>query len=71
MITAIGISNGAANLTWTALAGQTYRVEFNPHLEGSTWTNVPPDVTATGPSASQIDPSALQTQRFYRVRLVP
>jgi hypothetical protein len=56
-------------LTWSAIPGVTYRVQFKNQLEDAAWTNLPPDVTASGPTASKADPLG-PTQRFYRVLVV-
>jgi hypothetical protein len=71
MITAVGISNDVVIVTWSALTGQVYRLEYLTNLEDTNWNGVPPDVTSIGTSASQTDPSGLGAQRFYRVMLVP
>lgn len=53
-------------LTWGAISGQTYRVEYKDTLEGSTWNPLPPDVIATAGTAAKSDPLG-PTRRFYRV----
>jgi len=71
VITAIAVSNDLVTVDWTALEGQTYRLEYITNLEATNWSTVPPDVTAAGPNASRSAPSALETWRFYRVMVVP
>ena len=56
-----------AMLTWTAINGKSYRVEYKNGLDQPMWSNLPPDVTATGPTASKPD-WADGAQRFYRIR---
>jgi hypothetical protein len=46
-------------------SGAIYRVQFKDNLGAAQWTNLVPDVTATGPTASFTDSSGIQ-QRFYR-----
>jgi hypothetical protein len=70
LITSISVANGVAVITWNAVAGQTYRVQYKNNLTDSKWTDLPPDVTATGPTASKTDNVGSQPQRFYRVLLV-
>ena len=70
LITSVRVANGVAVVTWNAVAGQTYRVQYKNSLSDSTWTDLPPDVTATGPTASKTDNVGAQPQRFYRVLLV-
>jgi hypothetical protein len=57
-------------LTWTAIPGATYRVEFNTNLHATRWDSLAGDVTAVSNTASKLDLSVMD-QRFYRVRLVP
>jgi hypothetical protein len=71
VIERIATSNGAVALTWSAVSGQVYRVQFKTNLDEPGWTDVWPDVTATGATASQAHPVGADALRFYRVRLVP
>jgi hypothetical protein len=66
--TVIG-SGTNATLTWSAIPGTTYRVQFKPDLNTTNWTDLVPDVTASGPAASITDPPCA-TQRFYRILVV-
>lgn len=71
IITDVGVSNNLAQVTWTALAGQTYRLQFKINLADTNWFDVSPDVLAADPSATQthaFDPDVL---RLYRVMIVP
>jgi hypothetical protein len=65
------VSNGMLTLTWSAISGQTYRVQYSTDLLGTNWTDLPPDVTATDITASQTDSTATDSQRFYRVMVLP
>jgi hypothetical protein len=58
-----------ATLAWSAISGTTYRVQFKTDLNDTNWTDLLPDVTATGSTASLTDPPAA-TQRFYRILVV-
>ncbi len=71
VIEAISVSNGTVTLTWSAVAGQKYRVQHNADLGGTNWIDLSPDVTASGPTASATDPATPEAQRFYRVQLAP
>lgn len=63
---------GGTTVEWSAVSGRTYRLQFKYPLEAANWSNVPGDVTASGPVASKLDASAtVQALRFYRVMLVP
>jgi hypothetical protein len=71
LILSIGISNNAARLTWTAVAGQKYRLQYKTDFVDTNWSSAAPDSTASGSTAAQSDSSILQTQRFYRVLVLP
>jgi hypothetical protein len=58
---------GIVTLSWSAIPGRRYRVEFKDNLGHAVWTNLGV-VTAPGNTASVSDPGALNSsQRFYRV----
>lgn len=63
------ISGGDFSLTWTAIPGQKYRVQFKNDLTDPNWNDLVPDVTANLTSASKTDPLGI-AQRFYRVLVV-
>ena len=58
-------------LTWSAVIGRTYRVQYKNDLTDPDWTDLSPDVTASGNTAALTDISAAGSQRFYRVELLP
>lgn len=60
------VSGEAFNLTWTAIPGQKYRVQFKNDLNDANWSDLSPDVMASLSSAFKNDPLSA-TQRFYRV----
>ncbi len=66
-----GLSNDVINLEWSSVSGATYRVQFRSDLTAGNWSNLPPDITATGSNASQTDSISSTAQRFYRVQIVP
>jgi len=70
VITSIKRSNELVTLTWTAISGTVYRVQYKTNLTDSTWSAVPGDVTASGPTASKTDNTGNTQRRFYRV-IVP
>jgi len=65
------LANGIARLAWTAIPGQTYRVQYKPTLTATHWTDLLPDITATASTASTTDAPGSAPQRFYRVLLLP
>jgi N-acetyl-anhydromuramyl-L-alanine amidase AmpD len=66
---ALGVSNPDLTISWNSVSGKTYRVEFKDDLNATSWSNLPTDVPAAGPSASTTD-ALTPVQRFYRVRLL-
>lgn len=68
-ITAATVSQGNFNLTWSAIPGQKYRVQFKDDLTAPNWSDLIPDLTATLATARKQDSLSL-TQRFYRVLVV-
>jgi hypothetical protein len=67
-LTRAGTTNIA--ITWSAVSNGTYRVQFNPVLNTTNWTDLAGDVIATGSTASKTD-TMTTTNRFYRVRVLP
>lgn len=59
-------AGGMFTLTWNALGGKTYRVQFKDSLDDTNWSDLLPDVTASGPTASKSDPLG-PDRRFYRI----
>ncbi len=70
IISSIQITGGQVTIFWSAIAGQTYRVQTKKSLTDD-WNDLPSDVTATGQIASITDTSDLTTQSFYRVVVLP
>lgn len=64
-----GISGLDFVLTWSAIPGQKYRVQYKDDLNAPQWLNLVPDVTATLNTADIIDPLG-GGQRFYRVQVL-
>lgn len=64
-----GIAGGSFALTWSAIPGAKYRVQFKNQLEETNWTDLSSEVTAGGATADFNDPLGL-SQRYYRVRVV-
>jgi len=67
LITSIVASNNLVALTWSAISGETYRVQRTPDLAPANWTDVPGDVVAAGSTASRTNALDLNSH-FYRVR---
>jgi len=64
-------SAGTIMLTWSAVRGHTYQVEFKTNFTSSPWMNVTNVIagtcTTTAPDCIAVD----SVPRFYRVVLMP
>ncbi|MDB6020018.1 MAG: Peptidase fungalysin [Pedosphaera sp.] len=69
-IVSISLVGSQIGLTWNAITGQTYRVQYEDNLTNS-WSALSGDVTASVPLASKIDPAPLVQHRFYRILVYP
>jgi autotransporter-associated beta strand protein len=65
----ISVSGNVVTLSWTSIAGQSYRVQYKDNIDDASWTDLAPDVTASGSTASTTDTTT--SQRFYRVAVLP
>lgn len=61
------ISNGELQISWSTVAGRTYRIQFKNDLSDASWTDVTPDVVADGTTYSQTISVTSDGQRFYRI----
>ena len=68
---AVQFTVGGVQITWSALAGRTYRVQYSGTLGANDWIDLPGDVMATGETATSTDSLPVATQRFYRIIVVP
>lgn len=57
-------------ITWSAVSSGAYRVQYNPVLATTNWTDLAGDVIATNSIAWQAD-ILTSSNRFYRVRVLP
>lgn len=71
VINSIIVENGHAILSWAAVSGRTYRLQFVPALDETNWSDVSPDITASGSTASITNVLAGAERRFYRLRVLP
>jgi hypothetical protein len=71
VIESINVSNDVVTVTWSAIAGLTYKLQFKTNITDTNWSAVPPDVTATGSSVTNTDTLSTEVERYYRVLLVP
>jgi hypothetical protein len=69
-ITSVTMASGVATVSWTAIPGTVYTLQFKTNLQDSGWISIPGNVTASGTTASKNDAVGSTTQRFYRVMVV-
>jgi hypothetical protein len=69
-IQSLFVTNGAATLTWSTVSGLTYRVQYKTNLGDTAWSDLSPDVPASGATASKTN-QPLVSRRFYQVRQMP
>jgi len=67
-ITSVAVSNELVTVTWSAIAGKIYRLQYKSSWAEAEWTDVLSDVIATGPMASESPAIGSAPQRFYRVK---
>jgi uncharacterized repeat protein (TIGR03803 family) len=66
-----GCMSGKLNLSWSAVTGLTYQVQYREGLEQPGWTNLGLPLTATNGIVVAADSIGPGPQRFYRVALLP
>jgi subtilase family serine protease len=64
-------AGGTISLTWSAMTGVTYQVQYTTNLSTINWINLGSPISATGGSISTSDVTTLGPQRFYRVVVAP
>lgn len=59
-------------LSWSAIPGKAYRVQYKDGLDDAAWKDLPGDVIADGADVEKEDDSfAAGSQRFYRILCLP
>ena len=64
-------SDGSALCNWNVAPGLRYQLQSATNLANPVWANVGPFFTATNATASVSTPTASQSQRFFRILLLP
>ncbi len=67
----ISTSPGGITLTWSAITGQNYQLQYAVDLSSANWTNLGNVIHATNGVVSVADVIGTNGQRFYRVVLSP
>jgi len=65
------VAGANVTITWSAMAGKTYRVQFTSDLGKAAWSDLAGDITASGSTAMKTDVMNSNAQRYYRVVLLP
>jgi Immunoglobulin domain len=71
LIQSIQVSEGTVTLTWSAIPGQTYHVEYKTNLMDNGWTPLPDNVVSQSGIVSKTNVTNFAVQCFYRIILVP
>ena len=66
-ISSVEVSHNLVTVTWTAIVGRKYRLQARDGWADGTWTNLTPDVIASGSTATGTNAVDVVNQRFYRV----
>jgi uncharacterized repeat protein (TIGR03803 family) len=64
-------TNNAAALSWSAVAGRKYQLQFTGDPSQHSWSNLGLPMTATDSTVVATDPSPRTARRFYRVLMLP
>jgi len=62
---------GNIHLTWSAVPGQNYQLQYKTSLSQTTWSNSGPAITATNSTAAASESIGPDRQRFYRAVWLP
>jgi uncharacterized repeat protein (TIGR03803 family) len=64
-------TNGTFTLTWSALPGQRFQLQYCSDVGSGNWTDLGSVLTAAGSTVTTSDVMGSTSQRFYRVHLLP
>jgi len=70
LIQSLELTNAVITVTWSAIPGQSYQLQFKDRLEDLNWTDVVGAIVSVGNSAFK-DASVGGAQRFFRVAVLP
>ncbi|HVM51495.1 MAG TPA: kelch repeat-containing protein [Candidatus Acidoferrum sp.] len=70
-ISSISKAGGLVDLSWTAVAGPTYQLQYTTNLTLGAWINLGSPITGTDGTLTATDPSPADPQRFYRLQMAP
>jgi hypothetical protein len=67
----VGAGTPNVVITWSSISNRSYHLQYKTNLASTNWNDLSPDVAAVGNSASFTDNPAGDSQRYYRVELLP
>jgi len=70
-ISSTSYSNNVVSLSWTALPGPRYQLQYRTNLSSGSWSNLGPSVLGTNTTMSFTDIVTNSPVRFYRVVTTP
>lgn len=70
MIQSVIATNGDATLTWSAVSGGDYQLQYKTNLTQAGWVNLGFAITATNSTVIASDVVPPDAQRFYRAALL-
>jgi hypothetical protein len=70
VIQSIRFATNTATLTWSSIVGRSYRMQFKNSVTNAAWTDITPDIVASG-TTTIANSASTNGQRFYRVILLP
>jgi hypothetical protein len=70
LLKSISVSPGTASVSWNALPGHFYRLQYKPSPYLGNWQDIQPDVLAQSSTITVTNAPTGADGCFYRVRLV-
>ncbi len=67
----ITVSNGLVRLPWNSFPGRSYQLEYKSSLDESSWTQLGTNIVADTTNIIVTDAIGTNTQRIYRIVLLP
>jgi hypothetical protein len=71
IISSLTQTNGTVAFTWSGNPGSSYQVQYKTDAASSNWSNLGGVLVATNETLSAADVIGTNTQRFYRIVLLP
>jgi Ig-like domain-containing protein/putative Ig domain-containing protein len=71
VIQSVWVQDGQAVLTWSAIPGNTYRLQYSDDPSSTNWTNDAPDLIAIDSTVTATNAVGDLPKRFYRVMQLP